>query len=114
MVVLPIITQKNWRTLNKHLIALDEAKIPTQPFYEPDLGDQLSAICFLVDERVFDKTTYPDFIPETLPWGKRKPSENLVIEIEERNKKNHELWVEKIGGEKNAFLREYLKSLRLA
>lgn len=101
-------------SLNRHLNTLREAEIKVQDFYEPDLGDQLTAICFLVDERVFNKTLYPDFIPETLPWGKKKPSEKQLSELDERNKKNYEHWVEKIGGEKNAFLREFLKPLRLA
>lgn len=101
-------------TLNKHLLNLREADVLVQDFYEPDLGDQLSAICFLVDERVFDRITYPDFIAETLPWGKKKPSEKEISELEVKNKKNYEHWVEKIGGPKNAFLREYLKPLRLA
>ena len=48
-------------TLNKHLQALKDNNIPCQDFYEPDLGDQLTAICFLVDERVFNKEKYPDF-----------------------------------------------------
>lgn len=30
-------------------------------FSEPDLGDQLTAICFLVDERVWDRERYPNF-----------------------------------------------------
>ncbi len=101
-------------TLNKHYIALLEAGIQVQDFYEPDLGDQLTAICFLVDERVFNKTLYPDFIAETLPWSKKKPSDKQVYEVEERNKINYGHWLEKIGGSKNAFLREYLKPLRLA
>lgn len=101
-------------SLNVHLKTLIEHGVKVQDFYEPDLGDQLTAFCFLVDERVFDKTTYPEFVPETLPWGKKKPSEKQVSELDVKNKKNYEHWVEKIGGEKNAFLREYLKPLRLA
>jgi len=101
-------------TLNKHLLALKEVKIMVQDFYEPDLGDQLTAVVFLVDERVFNKTLYPDFIPETLPWSRKKPSEKEVAELEARNAENYKHWVEKIGGEKNAFLREYLKPFKLA
>jgi len=101
-------------TLNKHLITLENLGVQIQSFYEPDLGDQLTAICFLVDERVFDKTLYPDFIPETLPWGRRKPSEDQLAELELKNNRNYVHWLEKIGGERNAFLREYLKTLRLA
>jgi hypothetical protein len=101
-------------TLNKHLLALQEAKIVVQSFCEPDLGDQLTAVVFLVDERVFNKTLYPDFTPETFPWSRNKPSEKQVSELEARNAENYKHWVEKIGGEKNAFLREYLKPLKLA
>lgn len=101
-------------TLNRHLLNLRDADVLVQDFYEPDLGDQLTAICFLVDERVFDRTTYPDFISESLPWGRKKPSEKELSQLDERNKKNYVHWVEKIGGPKNAFLRDYLKPLKLA
>lgn len=101
-------------SLNKHLITLRDADILVQDFYEPDLGDQLTAVVFLVDERVFDKVIYPDFVPETLPWSKKKPSEKELSILDTRNQKNYLHWEEKIGGSKNAFLRTYLKPLRLA
>ena len=41
--------------LNIHLEKLREHKIKCAEFYEPDLGDQLTAIVFLVDERVFNR-----------------------------------------------------------
>jgi hypothetical protein len=100
--------------LNKHYHALLATGVRVQPFYEPDLGDQLTAICFLVDERVFNRELYPDFIEEKLPWGRKKPSEKELSELDVRNEKNRERWVEKIGGTSNAWLREYLKPLRLA
>lgn len=49
-------------TMNQHKDTLTENGILNSWFYEPDLGEQLTAIVFLVDERVFDKETYPDFI----------------------------------------------------
>lgn len=101
-------------TLNKHYIKLQENGILVQPFYERDLGDQLTAICFLVDERVFLRELYPDFIEEKLPYGVRKPSKKALTDLDERNEANYQKWVEKIGGYKNAFLREFLKPLRLA
>ncbi len=101
-------------SLNKHTEALSLANIRYAEFHEPDLGDQLTAVVFLVDERVFNKTLYPDFIPETLPWGRKKPSEKELSILEAKNQKNYEHWVEKIGGPQNAFLREFLKPLRLA
>jgi hypothetical protein len=101
-------------TLNKHLESLKSANIKVAEFYEPDLGDQLTAVVFLVDERVFNRELYPDFQEEKLPYGTRKPSKKAQIDLEERNEANYQKWVEKIGGPKNAFLREYLKPLRLA
>ena len=78
------------------------------------MGDQLTAFVFLVDERVFNRELYPDFQEEKLPYGVRKPSKKVETELEERNESNYQKWVEKIGGPTNAFLREYLKPLRLA
>ena len=83
-------------------------------FYEPDLNNTLTAIVFLVDERVYDKVTYPNFEKETLPYSKRKPSEKQLKELEERNAENYEKWVEKMGGQKNVFLREFLSGFKLA
>ena len=100
-------------SLNVHLNTMREAGVLVKEFHEPDLGDQLTAFVFLVDERVFDRTIYPDFIPETLPYSKKKPSEKQLSELDARNKKNYEHWVEKIGGPTNAFLRDYLRPLRL-
>jgi hypothetical protein len=47
-------------TLNKHMITLEDMEIKFATFREPDLGDQLTAIVFLVDEYVFNKEKYPD------------------------------------------------------
>lgn len=101
-------------TLNKHLITLREAGVMVQDFYEPDLGDQLTAVVFLIDERVFNKTLYPSFIPEVLPYSPKKPSEKALSQLEARNAENYALWVEKIGGATNAFLREFLQPFKLA
>ena len=70
-------------------------------FREPDLNDTLTATVFLVDERVFKKDLYPDFV------------ENFQLP-DEVNEKQYKQWVEKIGGEKNAFLRNFLTNFRLA
>ena len=101
-------------SLNQHLVKLNDNGVLTSEFYEPDLGDQLTAVVFLVDERVFNRELYPEFQEEKLPYGTRKPSKKVETELEERNEANYQKWVEKIGGPKNAFLREFLKPLRLA
>ena len=53
--------QNSLGTLNLLKIDLAVWKIPFRTFHEPDLGDQLTAIVFLLDDRVFDKETYPDY-----------------------------------------------------
>ncbi len=50
-------------TLNQAADKLMQIGIPTARFYEPDLGDQLTAVVFLVDERVYDKEKYEDYCP---------------------------------------------------
>lgn len=48
-------------SLNKSVRRLEDICIPYATFNEPDLGDQLTAVVFLVDERVWDKEKYPDY-----------------------------------------------------
>ena len=96
-------------TLNQHAQTLGEMNIPTSCFHEPDLGDQLTAIVFIVDERVFNKEKYPDpkflpmpVIPESLPF------------TEKENEKILQNFIQSIGGHTNYKLREFLKQFRLA
>ena len=42
-------------TMQEHLKELIANGITVTPFYEPDLNSMLSAMCFIVDERVFNK-----------------------------------------------------------
>lgn len=93
----------NLGTLNNHLQTLFDMGVKFEAFFEPDLGNQLTALVFLVDERVFNRTKYPDFEPSALaalnPW---------------KYKRELKGWTKKIGGEKNVFLRNFLKNFRLA
>lgn len=84
-------------TLNKHYETLLDNRVEVSIFYEPDLGHQLTSVNFLVDERVWDKEKYPDFVYT-----------GEIIEQE------YDYWVESVGGKKNAFLREFLRKFRLA
>ncbi len=49
-------------TMNLHAEMLRVMDVDVAVFFEPDLGDQLTAAAFLVDERVWDRETYPDFV----------------------------------------------------
>lgn len=84
-------------TLNQHLRTLLDNNIKLAYFYEPDLGDQLTAIAFLVEEKVFNKVKYPDFDRESVIY-------KYQDEIQ---------WINSIG-EKNAFLRNFLSTFKLA
>lgn len=107
------ISDKWYGSLQKSRDILYANGILFAEFYEPDLNNALTSICFLVDERVWNKELYQDFVPEVLPWSKNKPSEKKLLELENRNKVNYEYWVTKIGGETNAFLRKFLKDKKL-
>ena len=48
-------------TMQNHLQTLTDMKVKAEPFYEPDLNNAMTAIAFLVDERVWDKEKYPDY-----------------------------------------------------
>jgi hypothetical protein len=85
---------------------LETNGVPTAVFYEPDVNDAMTAIVFLVDERVWNKEVYPDF---PLP-------ESMIDEIVESGEQNAEYqkWLESIGGPTNAFLRSFLPRFKLA
>lgn len=96
-----------------HRQALTDAGISFEVFREPDLNNALTAIVFIVDERVFNKELYPDFVPSLLnPDG--MPSDRIQEMLDSKNERAYKEWVISIGGKKNAFLREYINPIRLA
>jgi hypothetical protein len=82
-------------TLNQHALMLHNRGVRIQIFNEPDLGDQLTAVVFLVEERVWDKKMYPDLTDSVF-------DEDWTEGIEEKE-------LNKI-----LFLREFLSQFRLA
>lgn len=110
-------------TLNNHVLSLMQNKINFATFNEPDLGDQLSAIVFLVDERVFNRKKYPDFEDWLIEnYGDLINTTGSINHVAEKikestNKEDQKVyttWVKLIGGEKNVFLKNFLKNFRLA
>ena len=85
--------------LNNIMSLLHENDINYTFFREPDLNNALTAICFLADERVWNKEKYPDY--EECP-------------VEEFRESEYKKWVKFVGGDKNVFLRELLKDKHLA
>lgn len=106
-------------TMNQHLKTLEEKGIYCSSFSEPDLGDQLTAIVFLVDERIFNKEKYPDFdftnktqvTPGYGMWSEDPLNPQFLNENE---KLRWNSWVESIGGQTNLWLRSWIKNFRLA
>jgi hypothetical protein len=88
-------------TLQQHAQTLKDNEILIAEFREPDLNDTLTAVVFLVDERVYNKELYPDFLSNPFLTG-------------EENDKSYNNWVKNIGGPKNEFLRKFLSGFRLA
>lgn len=87
-------------TLNKaedELVGMGTIRIAT--FSEPDLGDQLTAVVFLVDERVYDYKKYPTY------------DEFVQDPIDERN-----YYFDLFGVDADTILemREFLSKFRLA
>jgi hypothetical protein len=106
-------------TMNQHHQLLNEKGIYHSHFNEPDLGDQLTAIAFIVDERVFNKEKYPDFDftnKTQITPGYGVWSEDVLNPqfLNENEKMRWDSWVQSIGGETNLWLRFWLKNFRLA
>jgi len=109
---------KWYGTMQQNRDLLETTGVMFAEFREPDLNDTLTGIVFLVDERVFNRELYPDYVDMPLPWKDKrrgyKPSESELEKYETENAKNREKWVDKIGGPKNDFLRLWLRGFKLA
>ena len=97
-------------SMQNHLKDLKSNGIKVSTFYEPDLNSMLTAIVFLVDERVFNKKLYPDY--ELLPFNGDNSTELVEWSIQDTERRSE--WLKFIGGPKNEFLRNFLKDKKLA
>jgi len=99
-------------SLNTIEKTLFDKRVNYATFHEPDLGDQLTAVVMLADDRVWDREKYPDFSGGHISagWGPAKPA-NFNGE--------YDRWLRQFGEtteeiEQITFLRDYLKSFKLA
>ena len=115
-------------SLNQIADELVENEIEMSYMIEPDLNDALSSVCVICEERVFNKKVYPEFVdwlfdvkmykaaadatpPENKAFLRRMDVETLESHFPEYFTE----WKEKvIGGDKNLFLRELIRDLKLA
>lgn len=99
-------------SLNQIGDSLSENDIDFSFFREPDLNYSLTALCFICDERVFNKKDYPDFrdySKDTYIINPTDSDESLIISHPNEYKE----WIRLVGGMKNVFLRDLLKDKKL-
>jgi hypothetical protein len=111
-------------TMEQIELSLHDNEIKYSAFFEPDLNNATSALCFLVDERVFNKKDYPELFDfskfnssiehNDLIKEKNMNRYNAIDIIKENNIGLYNEWVKLLGGEKNVFLRELLRDKKLA
>lgn len=116
----------DYGSMEKHNILLNQNNIKHSVFNEPDLNFMTSAIVFLVDERVFNKEKYPNFedwlmlnysnlISQSLiDLNKYEIANSIKNSTSKKDQKVYQEWVDFLGGEKNVFLRDFLKNFKLA
>lgn len=112
-------------------ILLEELKsndVKVATFNEPDLNDMLSCIVFIIDERVFNRKKYLDFgdwvnenhfsyLQDNMINGgkiERMRKEGYFSNASDNEQKLYSDWIDYVGGEKNVFLRDFLKNAKLA
>lgn len=77
-------------------------------FHEPDLNGALTAVCFLADQRVYDKKAYPDAAP------KRQVQSPIMAWLGMSKYADAPSLLERIGDQDMYCIRKLIKALRLA
>jgi len=95
-------------TLNQHVMSLEMMGIKYATFKEPDLGDQLTAVVFLVPETVYDEELYPEPKLCSRDWLTIASEEEVIVY--DRDK---EIFLKEVG-EDGLKLRQFLKQFKLA
>jgi hypothetical protein len=84
---------------------LSKNQIPYATFYEPDINNALTGVSFIAEERVWDLENYPQFDK----WTENSHTFNTY-----NSNNTYEEWVKFVGGPKNAFLKTFIFSFKLA
>lgn len=99
----------SYGSLNTYDDILGINGVKRSKFYEPDLGDQLTAIVFLVDDRVFDREAWPNY--DGMYYSNAVGTFPDSIEYQRWKMKFAETESE---ANQIVFLREFLSKLKLA
>ena len=97
-----------------HLSNVSKTWFDFATFREPDANNALTAVCFLVDERVYDYEKYPDFYDYMKNLGATSGELEKVRQGEVPTALELKWKREVMGGEVNYQLRELLKGKKLA
>ena len=99
-------------TLKEHIDYLIENKLVDFAFFkEPDLYDGITSVCFLADERIWNRKKYPDRL-EPLEGTDIGGGVQMIPAIHRIF--DQEGFVERIGGESNHNLKLFLEKFRKA
>jgi hypothetical protein len=121
-----IIEDMPFGSLNQHVNTLKDLGVVTAEFYEPDLGEQLTAVVFLVPKEVYNKKDFPGFkdyiktlnytdaFREFLELCYNAEDESVMPTEFEEYTEVYNKWVETLGGEQNVKLREFLSQFSFA
>ncbi|MDA3779457.1 MAG: hypothetical protein PF487_04420 [Bacteroidales bacterium] len=107
-------------TMNQIADDLEDNNIQFSFFTESDQNNALNALCFLADERVFNRKDYPDFVEYLIDNYRAGASAQEIVELKMTpyetliENPHYKEWVRFMGGVKNVFLRELTKYKKLA
>lgn len=102
-----------WVNVDKTIIMLDggtyqemkecrdtlaDLGVPYMAFYEQDLGNLITSISFLVEDKIWDHKTYPSYEEE----------------LEDNSSESDPVWLIEMGGKRNLELRKFLSSKKLS
>ena len=87
--------------LSEHTEILSQFNYPFAVFNEPDLGDILTCVCFIADDRIYDYknwgVSYDDYREKVYP-----------------GKAHYDTWLNDIGGPKAEAVKMLISNLRIA
>ncbi len=99
-------------TMEQHATWLTERDVPHAVFFEPDLNDALSAIAFILDDRVYDRAQYPDF--RDFPYVELSKERKAATAPGFNAEMTKLQWMEWIGGPEVCEVRDWVNKFRLA
>lgn len=90
--------------MNNIVSQLNQLDVNFAYFQEPDLGNLITAVCFVADERIWDKENYPSFM-EYL---------TNTFDTHKSNIESEKIWVEMVGGKNNSELIRIIENKKLS